>query len=81
MRRSGSIPNSADAFSDRAVAYQSEGQYDRAIQDFDEAIRLNPQDEQAFRNRGAVKKKKGDVAGSDADFAKANALCRGAMCP
>jgi tetratricopeptide (TPR) repeat protein len=67
-------PQYAHAYSNRAIAYQGRGEYDRAIQDFDQAIRINPQDAQAFRNRGFVKQQKGDVAGGEADLAKAKAL-------
>src|SRR5262245_38362443 len=35
----------------RGAAYQNKGQYDRAIQDFDEAIALNPNDDLAFYER------------------------------
>jgi tetratricopeptide (TPR) repeat protein len=67
-------PQYADAFSNRAIVYQGRGEYDRAIRDFDQAIRINPRDAQAIRNRGFVKQKKGDVAGGEADLARARAL-------
>ena len=41
--------NLAIAFSNRGAAYFNIMEYDRAIQDFDEAIQLNPQDANAFR--------------------------------
>jgi Tfp pilus assembly protein PilF len=40
------------AFRDRGLAYYRKGQYDRAIQDCDDAIRLNPNDAWAFLMRG-----------------------------
>ena len=35
-----------------AWAYNNLGQYERAIQDYDEAIRLNPQVAMLYYNRG-----------------------------
>ena len=40
------------AYSNRGNAYSWLGQYLRAIQDFDEAIRLDPQLVLAYYNRG-----------------------------
>jgi lipoprotein NlpI len=42
------------AFNNRGLAYAKNGQYDRAIADYDQAIRLNPQDANAFNNRGVA---------------------------
>jgi tetratricopeptide (TPR) repeat protein len=36
------IAGFAAAFSNRGNAYARKGQYDRAIQDYDQAIRINP---------------------------------------
>jgi tetratricopeptide (TPR) repeat protein len=52
-------------------------QYDRAIEDFDQAIRLNPNDAMAawaYGERSTVKSVKGDFAGPAADLAKATQL-------
>jgi tetratricopeptide (TPR) repeat protein len=52
-------------------------QYDRAIEDFDQAIRLNPNDAMAawaYSERGHTKSFKGDSAGAAADLAKAQQL-------
>lgn len=40
------------AFVNRGIAYRRVGDLDRAIRDYDEAIRLNPQAADAFNNRG-----------------------------
>lgn len=45
-------PNYAEAFNSRGTAYSLKGQNDQAISDFDEAIKLNPQDVAALSNRG-----------------------------
>jgi tetratricopeptide (TPR) repeat protein len=39
-----STSNLAITFSNRGLLYQDKGSYDRAIQDYDQAIRLNPSD-------------------------------------
>jgi tetratricopeptide (TPR) repeat protein len=44
--------NLAIAFSNRGLAYKRKSQWDRAIADYSEAIRLNPNDAQIFNNRG-----------------------------
>lgn len=58
--------NLAAVFSNRGGAYENKGQHDRAIQDFDQAIRLNPNDAIAFYNRAIAKDEKGDTAGAAA---------------
>lgn len=50
------------------------GQYTRAIQDFDEAIRLKPDDAFAFYTRGMIEGEMGNRAAQDADIAKARAI-------
>ena len=64
----------AIAFNNRGNAYRDKGQYDRAIEDYDQAIRLNPNYAEAYNNRGLAKRAKGDFAGGDADIAKAKQL-------
>ena len=54
----------ARAFNNRASAYSAKGDFERAIQDYDEAIRLNPKDASFFNNRGLVYKAKGDLGRS-----------------
>jgi lipoprotein NlpI len=51
--------NLAGAFYSRGRAYVSKGQYDRAIQDLDQAIRLYPNVAQLFSTRGAAYTDKG----------------------
>ena len=48
----GSLEVQAVAFNNRGYAYSRKGQYDRAIADFDQAIRLDPEIVLAFINRG-----------------------------
>src|ERR1035437_1733085 len=49
----------AFTFSNRGVAYYERGEYDRAIQDFEQAIALNPKYALAFNNRCAAYHDKG----------------------
>jgi tetratricopeptide (TPR) repeat protein len=57
------------AFVSRGAAYAAKDQYDRAIEDLDQAIRLNPNDAIAFNGRG------------HAHFSKGLAACRPASLP
>ena len=50
----------AFTFSNRGVAYYERGEYDRAIQDFGQAIELNPKYALAFNNRCAAYHDKGE---------------------
>jgi tetratricopeptide (TPR) repeat protein len=45
-------PNAESAYYGRGYAYKKRGDYDRAIQDFNEAIQLNPNFERAYYDRG-----------------------------
>ena len=46
------VPEPADAFYSSGLAYYYDGQYQRAIEDWDEAIRLDPQYADAYYMRG-----------------------------
>src|SRR6185312_4996999 len=61
----------ATAFKNRGNALDDKGQYDRAIQDYDHAIAINPKDADAFNNRGTTYRAKGqyDLAIQDYDQA------------
>ena len=51
-------PNYAKSFNNRGVAYQKKGEYDRAIEDFDTAIKIDPDYADAFANRAETYEKK-----------------------
>jgi lipoprotein NlpI len=59
------------AFSNRGNAYSDKGDTDRAIADFNEAIRLDPTSAVAFDNRGSAYHDKGDNDRAIADYNEA----------
>ena len=66
--------NLAIAFYNRALAYESKDDYVRAIADYDEALRLNPNDADALLYRGLDKQRIGDKAGAEADITAAERI-------
>ena len=58
----------------RAFANEGKGDHDRATDDYDEAIRLEPNNASAYAARGRVFEKKGDPRRALADFNKALTL-------
>jgi tetratricopeptide (TPR) repeat protein len=61
----------AAAFKSRANAYDDKGQYDRAIEDYDRAIELNPDDAAAFNDRGTSYRGMGQYARAIEDYDQA----------
>jgi tetratricopeptide (TPR) repeat protein len=61
----------SDYSSERGFAYLKKNDYDRAIIDLDNAIRLNPDNGRALKSRGLAYQAKGDTARADADLAMA----------
>jgi tetratricopeptide (TPR) repeat protein len=59
------------AFNNRGLAYASKGNADRAMADYNEAIRLNPNLAMAFNNRGLAYASKGDYDQALVDFNEA----------
>ncbi len=61
----------AEAFNNRGIAYRLKGDYERALQDYGQAIKLNPKFAVAFVNRGVAYDKKGDYDRAIQDFDQA----------
>jgi hypothetical protein len=61
----------AKTFHSRGVEWIGKGDYDRAIADYDEAIRLDPQDPLAYYNRGVAWHGKHDYDRAIADYDEA----------
>ena len=66
--------NFSDAFTNRAHAYNALKQYDNAILDCTEAVRINAADSFAYFNRGNAYSDKGDYPTAIADYDRAIAL-------
>jgi lipoprotein NlpI len=64
----------AIAFNSRGAAYVEKGDYDRAMEDLDEAIRLNPNFAGAFSNRAAAYARKDDYDHAIEDLDEATRL-------
>jgi tetratricopeptide (TPR) repeat protein len=61
----------AHAFRNRGVAYAYKGDNDRAIADFNQAIRLDPKSALTFKNRGDAYTNKGGYDRAIADYSEA----------
>src|SRR5208282_5114912 len=56
------------AYNNRGNAYTGKGQYELAIRDYDESIKLNPNYAKSFNNRGIAYQKKGEYGRAIEDF-------------
>ncbi|MBI5237593.1 MAG: tetratricopeptide repeat protein [Deltaproteobacteria bacterium] len=61
----------ADAYINRGNAYYKKGQHDRAIEDFNKAIALNPKLAEVYSNRGLAYGEKGQLDRTISDVQKA----------
>jgi tetratricopeptide (TPR) repeat protein len=64
-------PNSVEALNDRGVSYAEKRDYDRAIADYTEAIRLDRGSALSYSNRGFAYEEKGELDKALADFREA----------
>ncbi len=56
------VPDFAEAYHGRGLAYYNEDQIDRALEDFDKAIELKADFADAYRNRGVLYTNRGQMA-------------------
>lgn len=68
------IIKNAEAYYNRDVAKDELGDYQGAIQDYNEAIEINPKYAEAYYNRGVAKYNFGDNNGACLDWSKAGEL-------
>jgi tetratricopeptide (TPR) repeat protein len=64
----------AIAYNNRGIAYDDKGDHDRAMADYNQAIRLDPKDASHYFNRGNAYQDKNDNQRAIADYTKAIAL-------
>ncbi len=64
-------PQHADAYFNRGFAYITQGQFEQAIQDYDEGIRLNPQNAMVYVHRGFAYSGQGQHELAIQDFGEA----------
>jgi tetratricopeptide (TPR) repeat protein len=61
----------------RGNAYYAKKDYDNALADYNETLRLDPNNAAALYNRGLVEQRQGDMSGANGDIARAKQLSPG----
>lgn len=56
------------AYGERARAYRGKGELDKALADFDEAVRLDPKPASLYIDRGTIHQSKGNLDQAIADY-------------
>ena len=64
----------AKVYYNRGFVWAEKGEHDKAIEDYTEAIRIDPNYAEAYYNRGDAFETKGDKAKAEADFKEAKRL-------
>lgn len=65
------LRDAASAFYNRGMAYRNQGKLDRAISDYDDALKLKPAFADALNERGVAYRQRGDNARAIVDFDEA----------
>ena len=65
------VPDDAQAYSNRGVAYNNKGEYNRAIADLTRAIELNPDYAEPYHNRGNIYRERGEFDQAIKDYREA----------
>ena len=68
------LPDNAELFSNRGMIRLRQGEYKKAINDFDDALKLQPKNAVALYARGVAKCKKDKNDSGQADIDAAEAL-------
>ena len=63
--------SSAEEYANRGVSWYKEGDFNKAISDFDEALKINPQFAGAYNGRGSSWASKGEFDKALEDFSAA----------
>ena len=67
-------PRDAKFYNNRGIAFAEKGQYERAISDFNQALKINPRYNKAYNNRGIVYRLTGQYNEAISDFNKSIAI-------
>jgi tetratricopeptide (TPR) repeat protein len=62
------------AYNNRGTTYAQRGEFELAVADFDEAIKINPNDRLAYHNRALAYKKLDKLTEAAADLERAKQL-------
>ncbi|MEM8856957.1 MAG: tetratricopeptide repeat protein [Chloroflexota bacterium] len=73
-QRNNKVLNLEGTYFSLGLLFQSTGEYDQAIANYDQVIKIDPQDAGAFNNRGNAYARKGDLDQAIADYDQAIAL-------
>src|SRR5262249_18456116 len=67
----GSAKDRSVAYDNRARGYQAKGDFDRALADYNESIRLDPRNAYAYDNRGDLYRENGEYERAISDYSAA----------
>ena len=64
-------PKIAEAYNNRGLIYNKQGNFTQAMSDYNKAIEINPNYAEAYNNRGIIYNKQGNFAQAMSDYNKA----------